>query len=156
MLWVKPRTVTFPFYPTPKSNIPSCKSYGRGGGGVANSLLFLPLYSLDESHKTLLEQFFSSIFWVKLRTVIFPVKLRHRFNPSGQVTFGTLPPSHLLAPNPGILLHSGHSIPDTGNKKKNWTEYRYGDDLLCCLSRYSFFLILALFRQAGAVRGPPS
>ena len=154
MLWVKPRTVTFPFYPTPKSNIPSCKSYGRVGVGVANSLLFLPLYSLDESHKTLLEQFFSSIFWVKLRTVIFPVKLRHRFNPSGQVTFGTLPLSHLLAPNPGILLHSGHSIPDTGNKKKlNWIPVWWRFTLLS-VKIFFFFNTSPIQTGGGFSRAP--
>ena len=95
---------------------------GRGGGGEGGiSLLFLPLKSLAESHKTLLEQFFSSMLWVMPRTVIFPFKLIHRFNPSVQVTLGTLPPLHLPASNPGTLVHIGHSIPDTGNKKKlNW------------------------------------
>ena len=34
---------------------------GEGGGEGGNSLLFLPLKSLAESHKTLLEQFFSSM-----------------------------------------------------------------------------------------------
>ena len=54
------------------------------------------------------------------RTVIFPFKLIHWFHPSGQVTLGTFPLSHLPAPIPGTLVHTGHSIPDTGNEKLNW------------------------------------
>ena len=82
---------------------------GVGGGGEGgNSVLFLPLKSLAESHKTLFEQFFSSMLRVMPRTVIFPFKLIHRFNPLVQVTLGTLPPLHLPAPNPGTLVHIGH------------------------------------------------
>ena len=95
---------------------------GKGGGREGGiSLLFLPLKSLAESHKTLLEQFFSSMLWVMPGNIIFPFKLIHWSNPSEQLTVGTLPLSHLPAPNPGTLVHIGHSIPDTGNKKKlNW------------------------------------
>ena len=66
---------------------------GRAGGKFV-AVMFWPLKSLAESHKTLLEQFFRSMLWVKPGNIIFPFKLIHWFHPSGQVTLGTLPLSH--------------------------------------------------------------